>query len=52
VFDASGSASVIKNLGSSAEVCFCQGGSVLLTSDGSLVHVASGRVSALVPRPA
>lgn len=47
-----GSPSTITGLGDSADECFCQRGSCLLTSSGSLVSLASGLATALLPLPA
>jgi hypothetical protein len=52
VFDQRGGASVIKDLGEPFEECFCQGGSALLTAQGSLIHVTTGRETPLVDAPA
>lgn len=50
-FDQRGSPTVLKNLGDSSwDECFCQRGSTLLTSDGSVVSLPSGLVTRL-PRP-
>lgn len=46
-FNADGSAYVIKDFGGPAEQCFCQAGASLLTTDGTLIEILSGKESAL-----
>lgn len=53
IFDGRGSPTVLKNLGESSwDERFCQRGSNLLTSDGSVISLTSGLVTHVLPTPA
>jgi hypothetical protein len=51
-FNADGSATVMKDLGRPAEQCFGLAGANLLTTEGRLIEIPSGKESALGDEPA